>query len=293
MSSSHPSAHGRRGFTLVETAIALGILSISIAALMNGAYLATDTKQDIRNVTRATLMAKAVMAEIEWKLQKDGFGAFEKTEGCDFRLDGLKEFSCDYTVKKVELPIGDMIQKLMNVGGGGLSNAVGGSASSSSTSSSPSPPSGAGGLAGIAGTFGGLSALAGGAGGAAGGGGLAGGLGGNALQLYATQMQTMLEEALREVRLTLSWKTGRKKWDSISVVTHLVEIGRAGVSAQDQLSGQISKQFGLQAPVPGQQGGLPGGIPGGIPGGMMPGGGFTGSPPPLPPSVQTYNPGSK
>lgn len=253
--------------------MALGILGISMAALMDGTLLATSAKLDVRNVTRATLVARSVMGEIEQKLIRDGFGAFEKTEACDFRIDGLKEFHCEYQVRKVDLPIGEMIQRLMTVGGGGLANAVGGltgggasSSSSSSTSMGSSPLGGLGALA-----AGGPSALSGLMGGGGGGGGGAG-LAGNAIQLFSSQMEAMLEEALREVRLTLSWKIGRKTWDSMTVVTHVVEIARAGVTAQDQASGQISKAGGLQAPVPGQ-----GGAPG------MPG--FTGTASPLPPNV--------
>jgi general secretion pathway protein I len=267
----------RAGFTLVEVAISIGILGVAIAALMNGTYLATSNNEDVRNVTRATLLARAVMAEIEQRLIKDGFPMNDRDESCDFRIEGLRGFACEYSVRKVELPIGDILPRLMGGGGDGVGADGKGEAGKGTPGTPGSPlagsplgaappgstPMGPGGLAQLAqGALGANPSLA-----------------ANAIQLYAGQMQSMLEEALREVRLTLSWKTGPKTAESLSVVTHLVEIGRAGVSGQDQAAGQISGQFGLQAPVPGQaQPGMPGmpgmpGIPGmpGVPGMGLPG----------------------
>jgi hypothetical protein len=275
----------RAGFTLIESFMAMGILGISIAAFMDGAYLATSVKTDVVSVTRATMVARAVMAEIEQKLIRDGFGAFEKSEGCDFRVEGLKNFHCDYSVKKVELPIGDMIQRLMTGGGagaaGGIGQALAAAGAGSSSGAGASGQSLTGALGPLGSLPGGLSGIASSLGGG-GAGGLAS-LAGNALNLYAAQMQAMIEEALREVRLTLSWKVGRKTYDSMTVVTHLIEIGRAGVSGQDQLSGQISRQFGLQAGVPGQPG---------APGAPPLGGGLTGTMPPFPAPIQSYIPGT-
>lgn len=224
----------------------MGILSVALAVLMDGTLLATSTKSDVRQVTRATLLARAVMTEIEHKLIKDGFGSFDRSEACDFRVEGLKEFSCEYTVKKVELPVGDLIQRLFT-GPGGPGGALAGLAGA-----------GAAGAAGLAGAASSALSAPGGArpGGAPGAAAAAlganPGVAANALQLYSAQMQAILEEALREVRLTITWPVGKKKTESLTVVTHLVEIGRAGVSGVDQLAGQISQQLGLQAPTPGQ-----------------------------------------
>jgi prepilin-type N-terminal cleavage/methylation domain-containing protein len=261
-----------KGFTLIETAIAMGILGVSLAVLMDGAYLSTAVKSDVRQLTHVTLVARAVMGEIEHKLMRDGFGVFDRSEGCgDFRIKGLRHYACEYTVKKVELPLGDLLQRLMTAGTAGLAQLAGAAAGAAPGSAPPGATPGAPTALGPAGVSGGITATA-----AA---GLGGGLAANAIQLYSAQIESVLEEALREVRLTLTWKTGKKSTESLTVVTHLVEIGRAGVSGLDAAAGQISSQFGLQAPVPGQT--------------PTPGVPFTGTPPPFSPTVETYTGGPR
>ena len=275
-----------RGFTLIEVAISIAILGVSLAVLMDGAYLATSVRSDVRQLTRATLLARAVIPEIEHKLAKDGFGAFDRSEACDFRIEGLKGFACEYTVKKVELPMGDLLQRLFSTGtdlaGAAFAAVTGATGGAGSTLGSTSIGS-AGATAGSAltaaataagGSPGGLAAAAGAL-------GASPGLAANALQLYAAQMQSLLEDALREVRLTLSWPVGKKTWESLTVVTHLVEIARAGVSGADQAAGQMAQQAGLSSPTPGQAATLQG-APGTIP---MPGAsGYS----PIAPTVTPY-----
>jgi Tfp pilus assembly major pilin PilA len=272
------------GFTLIEVAISLGILGISLAVLMDGAYLATSVRSDVRQLTRATLLARAVIPEIEHKLARDGFGAFDRSEACDFRIEGLKDFSCEYTVKKVELPMGDLLQRLFATGthlaGAAVAAVTGAAGGSGSTKDLVSAGSAGSALTAAAGSPGGLAAVAGALGGNP-------GLAANALQLYAAQMQSLLEDALREVRLTLSWPVGKKTWESVTVVTHLVEIARAGISGADQAAGQMAQQAGLSSPTPGQAATLQG-APGAVPTMPMP---FPGAPPgfsPIPPTVTPY-----
>lgn len=271
------------GFTLIEVAISIGILGVSLAVLMDGAYLATSVRSDVRQLTRATLLARAVIPEIEQKLAKDGFGAFDRSEACDFRVEGLKGFACEYTVKKVELPMGDLLQRLFSSGtdmaGAAFAAVTGAAGGAGSTSGSTSGSALTAAATAAGGSPGGLAAAAGAL-------GANPGLAANALQLYAAQMQSLLEDALREVRLTLSWPVGKKTWESLTVVTHLVEIARAGVSGADQVAGQMAQQAGLSSTTPGQAAALQG-APGGIPTMPMP---FPGAPPyaPPPPTVTPY-----
>lgn len=256
-----PLPRGRRGFTLIEVAISLAILGLALGVFMDGTIGSLSTTSDVRHLTRASLLAPAVMAEIEHKLAKDGFPAFDETKGCEFEIQGLNEFGCEYSVKKVDLPIGDMLMKLFTGGGGGAL-------------------AGAGALLGDGGVAGLAAAAGGGASNPAaavrGALGAAPGLAANALGLYQQQIETLFEEALREVRLTLSWKVGKKETESMTVVTHLVSFGRAGTTGMDRLAGQISQRYGLQANVPSTSGAVPPG--------------FTGTAPPLPPNVRSYIP---
>jgi general secretion pathway protein I len=276
------------GFTLIEVGMSMGILAIAIGALLHGTYLATMNNSDVRTVSQATLLVREVMGEIEYKLRKDGFPLSDYEGRCDdFKIKALKTagIGCDYTVRKVELPIGDILPRLMGGGGGdplsdpSLKDQLL-SAAKGQAGTPGSPPL----TSGIAPTAtADIASLAKGALGSN------PGLAANALQLYASQMESMLEEALREVRLNMYWRPGprSKEWEGFTVVTHLVDVGRAGVSGADQASGQISGQLGLQAPVPGQaQPGMAPGMPG-VPGmGAPPMPGFQ----PLPPTVNILGP---
>jgi hypothetical protein len=171
-----------------------------------------------KQITIASFLAQAKMEEWEQKLEKDGFPDMDDEEGDDFEELGYPNFSWNIEINKVELPVGAAFEQLLSSFGGGEGG------------------EGAGGAASMLGQLGGAdSPLAGQLGQLAGSklggaGGAAGLLNPDMLRGSVESLTNMLQEAIREVTLTVSWGEGRED-EQLVVTTHLVRVPRASGAA--------------------------------------------------------------
>jgi len=248
----------QRGATLLEVMVALGILATSYVALLQVHGGAIRLSAYSRQVTIATFLARDKMEEITTKLDKEGFPDMDESEEGDFEEEGFPHFHWKLEIRKLELPVGAAFEQ--------MAGNMFGSEESSSGSDKQGLLERLGGGAGS----GQLASMLKGMGGGPGGPG--GGLGGaaaallnpEALRGQAEMLAQMLEEAIREVNLTVSWEKG-EPGDTLQLTTHMVKVPSAGSAA------------GTAPPVPGQKPGTTPGLPPGTsprfpPGRFSPGG---------------------
>jgi general secretion pathway protein I len=252
-----------RGFTLLEVIVALAILSVSLVAISTINASAINMHTYAKRLTVATLLARGKMADIESKLQSDGLPADDEVEDGNFRDEGYPEYHWE---AKIIRPKTEDIntQNLLAMTGMGLTGQTGKDQSK-----------GSGGLDGLSSMVGSLLGTSSGSTGtdqstmaalATNGGGLLGG----AIQTQFQQMIDQLGKLIREVRLTVSWKSG-KVVDQFTVVTHIVSLGPGTDQVQsDAVVNAAASSGAAQAPgANNSTGGLPGG-------GWQGGGGLTG-----------------
>ncbi|RYZ36487.1 MAG: prepilin-type N-terminal cleavage/methylation domain-containing protein [Myxococcaceae bacterium] len=206
----HPTSR-RGGFTLLETMVAMAILSVALMAIFDLNAGAVSNHVYTKRLTVASLLARSKMTDLEQKLYDDGFDVDDDEQSGDFSEDGWTQFKWRARIIAPKTDgvtpdqlIGAIFNLPMGGGGGG-------------DSGDP--------LGGLAGLFGG-----------AGGGDKGGGtttsspLGGAAMgmaQPMFTQMVDQLTKAVREVHLTVYWKEGTQV-ESVDVVTHVVSLGPGG-----------------------------------------------------------------
>jgi general secretion pathway protein I len=195
-----------RGFTLLETVVALAILALALMAIFDMNSGAVANHVYTKHLTVASLLARSKMTDLEQKLYDEGFPTDDEEESGDFSEEGWPGFkwrakiiapktdgvSPDQLIGAIfNLPIGDMGGDL-----GGLSSLFGGAGGKDDKGGSSGPVPAAGGLGGMAGM---------------------------AQPMFA-QMVDQLTKAIREVHLTVTWKEG-KLVESMDVVTHVVSLG--------------------------------------------------------------------
>ena len=111
----------RRGFTLLEVIIALGILAVSVMILVETQAGALFMSNDADRMATATFLADEKMMEAQLTLEREGWtsqdveedGDFDDFGDEDFRgdvlnvdLDGqFEDFHWAYTVRKIDLTI--------------------------------------------------------------------------------------------------------------------------------------------------------------------------------------------
>jgi general secretion pathway protein I len=193
-----------RGFTLLETVVALAILALALMAIFDLNSGAVSNHVYTKHLTVAAFLARSKMTDLEQKLYDEGFSTDDDEESGDFSQEGWPGFkwrakiiapktdnvSPDQLIGAIfNLPIGEMGGDL-----GGLSSMFGGGGKDSKGSSGPTAA--AGGLGGMAGLA----------------------------QPMFKQMIDQLTNAVREVHLTVTWKEG-KLVESMDVVTHIVSLG--------------------------------------------------------------------
>lgn len=97
-----------RGFTLLEVLVALGILAVSITAILQLFGTATLTSARAEAVTMATMLARQKMAEQMIKLEKDALeGKFPGTDeesGGDFDSP-YDKYKWHVKIRRVEIPV--------------------------------------------------------------------------------------------------------------------------------------------------------------------------------------------
>jgi len=206
--------------------VAIGILAISYVTLMQAEAGAIRMSTYGKQLTIATFLAQSKIEEVEEKLTREGFPDMDDTDDGTFEEQGFPSFRWKLEVNKVELPIGEVLNQLLsNMGGDGDDEDGAG-----------------GGLAGALGGLGGLGqgldqatsgkleelagGLGGGLGGALGGagGGMAGMLNPEMLSGSVEMLSSMLEQSLREVRVTVLFG---ETDDQVTLTTHLVQVPQA------------------------------------------------------------------
>lgn len=241
----------RRGFTLLETVVALAILAMALMAIFDLNSGAVSNHVYTKHLTVAAFLARSKMTDLEQKLYDDGFNADDDEESGDFSEEGWPNYKWR---AKIIAPKTDgvspeqLVGAIFNlpIGGdgdmGGIASLFGGGAGGDSKSGGGPVPA-AGGMAGMA--------------------------AGMAQPMF-TQMIEQLKSSVREVHLTVTWREG-KQVESMDVVTHVVSLGpgsdrnggaaAAAAAARGQQPPETSNQWVNPAtgqlvpnPIPGPNG---------------------------------------
>ncbi len=223
-----------RGFTLLETVVAMAILSIALMAIFDLNAGAVSMHAYTKKLTVASMLARAKMTDLEQKLFDDGFPIDDEEESGDFDEEGWPSFKWRARILAPDTSNLDPMQVMSAVLGVPMGFGEGGDSSD--------PMSMIGGLfgGGAKGDDGSQSA-----------GGMAGMLGGAAglAQGQFQQMVTQIGQSVREVQLTVYWKDGNQV-ESIDLVTHVVSQGPggdrnvAGTGSTDQADPWVDAQTG-------------------------------------------------
>jgi len=273
-----------RGFTLLETVVALAILALALMAIFDINSGAVSNHAYAKKLTVATLLARSKMTDLEQKLYDDGFSADDDEESGDFSQEGWEQFKWR---AKIIAPRTEGVSPEQLIGA--IFNL----------------PIGEGGdLSGLASMFGGGGGKDDKGGPQQGTNPMAGAMMGMAQPMF-TQMVQQITQTVREIHLTVYWKEGTQV-ESLDLVTHMVSLGpgsdrNGGFTPQNgQQPNDVNNQwvnpstgFVVQNPVAGPNGqmvdpqtGQPlmrrsdwlqqrgGGAGGTVPGGGMPGGGM-------------------
>jgi len=193
-----------RGFTLLETVVALAILALALMAIFDINSGAVANHAYAKKLTVATLLARSKMTDIEQKLYDEGFSNDDQEESGDFSDEGWDNFKWR---AKIVAPRTDGVSPEQLIGA--IFNL----------------PIGAGGdLSGIASMFGG----GGGKDDKSGGSQttanpMAGAAMGMAQPMF-TQMVQQITQTVRELHLTVYWREGTQV-ESLDLVTHMVSLG--------------------------------------------------------------------
>jgi general secretion pathway protein I len=199
-----------RAFTLLEVMVSLGILAVALVAIgdLNGG--AVRMHAYATRLTVAVQLSRGKMLDVEQQLHKDGLSDYSKEYHGDFEEEGWPNYKWRAKVIKpdFEADSNKLVDKL--AGGLGLNTtdiasvagSLGGGSGSSSSRSSSSSTSGSaggamGGIVGQLGPFGGL------------------------MDAQFKQIGELIKNSVREIKLTVSWKSGSQE-ESFDVVQHIV-----------------------------------------------------------------------
>ncbi len=233
------SRQRQKGGTLLEVMVALGILATSYVALLQAHSGSIRYSRYGKQISVATFLAQSKMEEVEQKLTKEGFPDMDHEEDDNFGDEGYPNFSWKLEVLKIELPLASAFDHMLTGFGedgqdagaaGGALGAKGGSANLSQ--------------------FSGMMGKSGGAGGLGGAGG-AGMINPEMLRGSVDMLTQTLEQAIREVRLTVFWEDGGPD-NQLLVTTHLVQVPQAPSAAGSQPTnpGQIPGRGPGQTTIP-------------------------------------------
>ncbi len=194
-----------RGFTLLETVVALAILALALMAIFDINSGAVANHAYSKKLTVATLLARSKMTDLEQKLYDEGFSNDDQEESGDFSEEGWDNFK--WRAKIVaprtdgvspEQLIGAIFNLPIGTGGdlSGIASMFGGGAAGKDGKSGPSQTT--------------ANPMAGAAMGMA--------------QPMFTQMVQQITQTVRELHLTVYWREGTQV-ESIDLVTHMVSLG--------------------------------------------------------------------
>lgn len=219
------SSRWRQGFTLLEVMIALLIVSVSIVAVAGINASSMNMHVYSKQLTVATLLARSKMADIEQVLQADGLPADDEIEEGDFREEGFPKIHWRAEILRPETKEIQVANILQSLGVDGSSEGPLGSFLDSQLLSNSEFFGGNLSGSGITTDVGALLGSS----------GLVGGL-------LTNQLQSMIDNlgnAVREVRLTISWGSEKgSSRDSFSIATHVVSLGQGTDQRQSDATAQ-------------------------------------------------------
>jgi general secretion pathway protein I len=198
----------RRGFTLLETVVALAILALALMAIFDLNSGAVANHVYSKHLTVASFLARSKMTDLEQKLYDEGFPNDDDEESGDFSDEGWPSYKWR---AKIIAPDTNGVSPDQLIGA--IFNLPIGETD--------------GGLDGLGAIFGGGAGGADGKGGGSGPVPAGGGLGGMAAGMAQPMFNQMIEQitqTVREVHLTVTWKEG-KVVESMDIVTHVVSLG--------------------------------------------------------------------
>ncbi|MBL8609570.1 MAG: type II secretion system protein [Myxococcales bacterium] len=227
---------GRRGFSLLEVMVAVGILGLALTIILSAQGGLSASNRATANLGNATTLARCKMTETEEKLLKNGYPEVDQNDtevSCceDADRDGFK---CDLKVEKVELPN----PPSSSLGDGGA--LLGAPADSTSPLGQLASGGGAGlnldgGVSGLGGVASQIGQQFGGAG--------AAGLLSMVMGIVYPSIKPFYEMSIRKVTVTVRWKEGPNKKD-LALVQYVTNPQRAGFA-----SGMLD-DGGAGAPAP-------------------------------------------
>jgi general secretion pathway protein I len=177
------------GFTLLEVMIALAILAGALLTISEITGGALRNHVRARQLEVATLLARGKMVELEAEYERKGFRDFDEKDDGDFADQGHGEIRWAVEVVKPEVDLSpDRILELLTGKQGGLQELIQGAAPKDGGPQQVMP---------------GAAAIA------------------QGLQAQLVQVGEQVKKGVREVRLTVSWPSG-KRADAFTVVTHMV-----------------------------------------------------------------------
>ena len=106
MSGFEPTLNMRRrqGFTLIEVLLALAILATAFTVLMGTVSHSGQQSEYSTKMTRASLLARGQMVELEYMLLEEEFSDTERTFSGNFRDEGYPNKRWEARVEPVEIP---------------------------------------------------------------------------------------------------------------------------------------------------------------------------------------------
>ena len=244
----------RRGFTLLEVMVALGILAGALLAVSDIVSGALRNHMRARNLEVATLLARGKMASLEDQYEDKGFKTFDEDEEGTFEDEGHPDVRWKVEVKMPTVELGpDQVINLLtgsSEGLAGLLGAAGGAGLSGSSGSSGSAgSSGASGSQQMAQLLGPLQSMI-----------------TSSMQAVATKLGEQLKTSVRQVSLTVTWPEAGAE-EHLTVTTHMVVLapGQAAQALPQSTQQAIQQQQQQllqqgQPPTPGGQPAQPPGV---------------------------------
>ena len=233
-----------RGFTLLEVTVALAILALGLVAVVDINGGAARLHEASEHLTIATLLARSKLVDLEQKLNEEGFSDFDKEIDGTFDEEKRPDYRWKAEILKPDLTKSaeQLTSLVTSAMGGGATSGMGGAG-------------GTGGAPGAGGSGGPLAALLGQASlvppagspmpgmlpstsdstsasspTTTGLGGILGQAATGLIQMQVQQLVQQIQQGVREVRLTVSWKDGNLD-DSFTVTTHFVVLTPTGPGA--------------------------------------------------------------